>query len=150
MKTRLLTALAVSAALSLSACHHDNDSDDSMASSANESLSSPGATADTTPPPTDMASGPAESMPSGAAPAPDANAASAAPPAPASDNAMSFDDMDRNHDGHVAASELDDSDPLKAHFSEVDSNSDGKMSKKELTAYRKKLAASAAPAAPGS
>lgn len=72
---------------------------------------------------------------------------------PASDGTagtVTFDQMDKNHDGSLTPDELADSDPLKQHFTDVDTNGDGKLAADEVGNYRAKNASTPPAAAPSS
>ena len=69
------------------------------------------------------------------APAPAPIASSAA------SDSLTFDEMDKNHDGSITPDELQDSDMLKQHFSAADTNGDGKLSPDEVTKHNADMAA---------
>ena len=107
----LILAVALSTTMLLGACNRDRDE---------------------TPPPADAAAMPAEPAPMPAEPAP--------MPA-AMDSGMSFADMDANKDGGIALDELADTEMLHQHFTEADTNSDGKLSQAEVDKHRADMAA---------
>jgi hypothetical protein len=111
MKTKLsIFACATAAALGLSGCNSDNGNDQSPASVDATASTASAATE------TSAMSLPADTTPAG--------------------GGMSFDQMDRNHDGSVTPDEVPDDDPLKQHFNDADINHDGKLSPQEFNAYR--------------
>ncbi len=60
----------------------------------------------------------------------------------ASDDSMSFADMDKNHDGSLTQDELSSSSMLYMHFSTADADHDGKLSDAEVSKHRADMAAS--------
>jgi type IV secretory pathway VirB10-like protein len=112
----LILAVALSTTMLLGACNRSHDE---------------------TPPPAADTTTPAEPAPMPAEPAP----APAPAPAAATDSGMSFADMDKNKDGGVTPDELADTEMLHQHFSEADTNSDGKLSEAEVGKHRADMAA---------
>ena len=115
----LILAVALSTTMMLGACNRERNE---------------------TPPPAADTTTPAEPAPMPAEPAP-APAEPAPAPAAATDSGMSFADMDKNKDGGVALDELADTEMLHQHFSEADTNSDGKLSEAEVDKHRADMAA---------
>jgi len=115
----LILAVALSTTMLLGACNRSPEE-------------TPPPAADTTPP-AEPAPMPAEPAPAPAEPAP--------APAAATDSGMSFADMDKNKDGGVTPDELADTEMLHQHFSEADTNSDGKLSEAEVAKHRADMAA---------
>jgi len=54
---------------------------------------------------------------------------------------MSFDDMDKNHDGGMVRDEMADTEMLHQHFDQADGDHDGKLSKAEVDKHRADMAA---------
>lgn len=117
-----LLAVAMSTTMLLGACNRDRD----------DAAATP---VDATPPaePAPMATEPAP-MPAEPAPMP-------APAAAPMDSGMSFADMDKNKDGSLTHDELADTEMLHQHFSEADTNGDGKLSSAEVDKHRADMAA---------
>lgn len=113
----VLLALALSAGLSTTACNRDRTSNDVQ------------------PPAADTTTAPAPAEP---APAP----APAPMPTPAPvDSGMTFAAMDKNSDGSITPDELAPTEMLSQHFSEADTDGDGKLSSAEVDAHRAQMAA---------
>ena len=115
----LILAVALSTTMLLGACNRGSDQ---------------------TPPPAADTTTPAEPAPMPAEPAP-MPAEPAPAPASATDSGMSFADMDANKDGGITLDELADTEMLHQHFSEADTNSDGKLSQAEVDKHRADMAA---------
>ena len=111
----LILACAVSAALAAAGCHRDEANEADHAA-----VVAP-------------AAAPAVSAP---APAP-----MVASTAPVVDSAMSFEQMDQNHDGFITPEELHDNEMLKQHFATADTNGDGKLTPDEVTKHNADMAA---------
>lgn len=118
----LMLAVALSTSMLLGACNRDRD----------DTAATP---ADTTTPaePAPVATEPAP-MPAEPAPIP-------APAATPTDSGMSFADMDKNKDGSLTHDEMADTEMLHQHFSEADTNGDGKLSPAEVDKHRADMAA---------
>ena len=114
----LMLAVALSTTMFMGACNRD--------------VGAPPPAADTTTP-AEPAPMPAEPAPMPAEPAP--------APAAATDSGMSFADMDKNKDGGITLDELADTEMLHQHFTEADTNSDGKLSEAEVDKHRADMAA---------
>ena len=110
-----LLALALSTTLFAAGCNRDRNADATPAADA------------------DMAGEPAM--------APEPAPMGDAMPAPMSDSGMSFSDMDKNKDGGIVHQELADTEMLHMHFSDADTDGDGKLSSSEVDAYRANMAA---------
>jgi hypothetical protein len=95
---------------------------------------------DQTPPPAADTTTPAEPAPMPAEPAP-MPAEPAPAPATATDSGMSFADMDANKDGGITLDELADTEMLHQHFTQADTNGDGKLSEAEVDKHRADMAA---------
>jgi hypothetical protein len=115
----LMLAVALSTTMLLGACNRERNG---------------------TPPPAADTTTPAEPAPMPAEPAP-APAEPAPAPAAATDSGMSFADMDKNKDGGITLDELADTEMLHQHFSEADTNGDGKLSQAEVDKHRADMAA---------
>lgn len=113
----LILAFALSTALFVTAC----DRDKAPAPSA-DATATPAP--DVAPAPAPM---PADTMPAATAPA-------------MMDSGMSFADMDKNHDGGITADELADTEMLHQHFSEADTDGNGKLSPAEVDKHRADMA----------
>ena len=118
----LMLAVALSGTLLLGACNRTPDTTPA---------------ADATPPPAEPAP-PTDTMPE--APAPIEPAPAATP----TDSGLSFADMDKNKDGGVTQDELADTEMLHQHFSQADSDGDGKLSQAEVDKHRADMAAAPA------
>ena len=103
----LMLALALSSTLFVTACNRDREET----------------------PAADTATAPA------AEPAP-APMPEPAAPAPAMDSGMTFAEMDKNADGGVALDELAPTEMLHQHFTQADTDSDGKLSEAEVDKHR--------------
>lgn len=128
--TVLLAMLIPSLAL-LSACNR-HDADDAAATAA---------AADTTAAPADTM--PAEPMPADNS-MPAASAATDSMASPTMGDAMSFADLDKNHDGSVSKDELAAGDMLMQHFSVADADANGMLSEAEVAKHRADMAAAPA------
>lgn len=83
---------------------------------------------------------PVADVPAPAEPAP-APAPEPAPAPPMADSGMSFADMDKNKDGGVTTDELADTEMLHHHFTQADTDGDGKLSEAEVDKHRADMAA---------
>jgi len=142
-----LLACAVAATLAISGCHNDNGTDQTSSSQASSSADS-----DTTPTAPSSAMTPASNSsaatPTGSpmssnpmssnAMSPDSAAAAStsAGNSVALAGELTFDQMDKNHDGFITIDEVPDIDPLKKHFTEADTHHDGKLTREELNRFR--------------
>jgi len=108
----LMLALALSSTLFVTACNRDREET----------------------PAADTATAPA------AEPAP-APMPEPAAPAPAMDSGMTFAEMDKNADGGVALDELAPTEMLHQHFTQADTDQDGKLSQAEVDKHRADMAA---------
>lgn len=119
--TLSMLAVALSTAFLVAACDRDREPE-------------PAPSADTT-------------MPAEPAPAPEPVPAPepATMPAPAPvDSGLAFADMDKNKDGGITHDELADSEMLHQHFSQADTDADGKLSPAEVDKHRADMAAAPA------
>jgi hypothetical protein len=130
-QTSLILAVALSGALFASACHRDNDSDDTTAATPAAATVAAPAEA-TTPPPATTAAEPA--------PASTAAAPSASTTTPV-DSGLAFAAMDKNGDGGISKDELADTEMLYQHFSAADTDGNGKLSSQEVDTHRAEMAA---------
>lgn len=112
----LMLALAFSATLFVSGCDRDRDA-------------APAASTDA---PAPVEPAPAEPAP---APAPEPT------PPPMADSGMTFTAMDKNADGGITHDELADSEMLHQHFTQADTDGDGKLSQAEVDKHRADMAA---------
>lgn len=111
-----LLALALSTTLFAAGCNRDRDADATPAADAAEPAMAP-------------------------EPAPMGDAMSAPIPG---DSGMSFAEMDKNQDGGIVHQELADTEMLHKHFSDADTDGDGKLSSAEVDAHRAHMAANPA------
>lgn len=111
----LILALAISSAFLVTACNRDRDA-------------APAADTTTAAPATEPAPAPSP-MPEPAA------------PAAVVDSGMPFDAMDKNVDGGIAPDELAPTEMLHQHFTQADTDQDGKLSPAEVEKHRADMAA---------
>ena len=85
-------------------------------------------------------------------PAPATDAATTTPPpstAAGNDTSagLTFEQMDKNHDGGITPDELSPTEMLYEHFSAADTDGDGQLSADEIVKHRADMAAATAPPA---